>query len=144
MRFLSSRSFWFLDVVLSALVVLSFFLPWMQMEIVPVKGINLNELAIENYGREHFMAKMIYGLYLMPILALYILNARIFSIKWFIIPAKAIMLALSLVAFYLILQFHLDEAYNIWMREGVIVCLAASLVLMGVQIGIRRSARYPP
>ena len=141
MRILSSRGLRLLDVVLGALIVFSFFLPWMQMEIVPVKGINLNELAIENYGRKHFMAKVIYGLYLIPILALYILNARIFSIRQFAIPAKVAVLVLSVVAFYMILQFHLDEEYNIWMREGAIICLATSTVLLGIEIVGRQQSK---
>jgi hypothetical protein len=118
------------DIALCGLVIFSFFRPWIQLEMVPVNGQHLNELTIEQYGPDHFMARLIYALYALPVLAIVVISASIFRVTRFVWAAKLLMLLLSGVAFYMILAFHRSDEYNIWMRYGVKISALCSLMLV--------------
>lgn len=132
----------FIDVTLSTLMILSFFMPWMQLEMVPIRGINLNEIALENYGAQHFMSKLIYVLYLVPVLAILVISGTLFGYTRYLWIAKLLMMVLIGVTFFVLLQFHRSPEYNIWMRYGVKVAAGCGLLLTLVEI-IRGRGRFP-
>jgi hypothetical protein len=131
-----------LDVVLCLIIVFSFFMPWMQLEMVPIKGIHLNEIALENYGAGHIMAKLIYALYLLPVLAILVISATLFGFRRYLWIAKVLMLILAGVTFYMILQFHRSPDYNIWMRYGTKVSALACVILLAGEIMRFTKRRY--
>jgi len=128
------------DIVLCVLIVFSSFLPWIQFEMVPIRGIDLNELAIENYGADHFMAKMIYVLYAVPVLAIWTIGAVIFGFDKWNRVTKALMLLIVSMTFVMILCFHLSPDYNIVMREGLVISGLCCLLSMWLEtVGKSRS-----
>ena len=85
---------------------------------------------MEQYGSGHFMARLIYAVYALPVLAILVISGSLFRFRRFVLPVKMLMLVIAGIAFFMILQFHQSPEYNIWMRYGVIVSALCSLLLV--------------
>jgi hypothetical protein len=128
------------DCVLAFTLIVLFFQPWIQLEMVPVTGHHLDQLAIEQYGEDHVMAKIIYALYALPVLAVILITSWAFGYRKLLLPTKLLMLVLAGAAFFIIWQFHSSEDYNIRMRYGVSVSTLCC-VLMVANHFLRRRLR---
>lgn len=104
-------------------IVLVFFLPWLQMEIVPVDGYILPELAKEKYGRDSVMAILIYVLYALPVSAIVAAWSLIFDYKFKLRLVFSLQVAIAAITVAMLFQFHFDEVMNIRIREGALLGL---------------------
>lgn len=104
-----------------------FFIPWLQMEIVPVKGFSMPELAREYYGKNSVMEKVIYILFFIPFSSIFIAWALLFGIKirlaWILVTNVLV----SGVCTALLLNFHFSRQMNILIREGILAIFILSV-----------------
>ncbi len=108
----------------SGLVLTTFFLPWLQMEVVPVEGRHLPQLAAEYYGKGHVMVWMTYLIYLLPAYLLLLIWRLVYNLtpgsKWL----AAISMAIALLIGGVLLYFDITDAMNLTIRYGYWVLLA--------------------
>lgn len=105
--------------LLSVVVFGSVFFPWLRMEMVPVKGIHLPELAKENYGPDHWLVLVTYLVILLPAISALIFWQLIvlgkLKVSWWLLVPLAL-LGTGISVFILVYQF--DDSMNIRMELG--------------------------
>ena len=113
----------------AALVLGSFFMPWLQMEVVPVEGRFLPELAAEYYGKGHLMVMLSYLIFVVPLYALFVVWRMVYNLSpgsgYFLIPIGLITMIIGAVLVY----FDGTDTMNIHIRFGYFFLLAGVTVV---------------
>lgn len=122
------------QVLLALLLVVSYWWPWVQLEIVPVEGWYLPELAREKYGHAHWLYYLSFAFWLLPLWGLAILwnnlLGRPLRLRWVHWPVMVILLSGMLFLGYQVLF----SALNLSLREGFWVAHVAGWALVMLEL----------
>lgn len=124
----SLLSFW-LFLALCILTTVSFFLPWIQLEVVPVQGRYLPELAYEQYGSGHLLYYLSFLYFGLPLWAIFsfwrLLIAEGWPTRWEIVALVFWLLTCG----GFLLYTDLTSVLTLQLREGYYIAVADAALL---------------
>lgn len=113
---------------MSLAIAASLFLPWLRMEVVPVAGRHLPELAAEQYGRAHWLYRASYAIFLLPALAIWLFwrtlvfpQSRLQTVPLVIMMLIAIGYTVMLLSLANSPTYNLYILYGLWVMDGAVV-----------------------
>jgi hypothetical protein len=113
--------------------IVSFYLPWAQMEFATGNAAVLPELALEMDGLNRVLAYLVYSVYLIPVLYAWLFWSLVIDVlkKWWIV-LSVLNLIISLV-FLTVLYFQtLSPEIHFMLKPGVVLNAVCSLVVVVV------------
>lgn len=116
-------------------VAVSLFLPWLRMEVVPVQGRHLPELAAEQYGRGHWLYRASYAIFLLPAIAIWLFwRVLVFPHRRLQAAPVVLMLLVAIGYSAMLLSLVSSPAYNLYILYGLWVMdgAVAGIVLIWV------------
>lgn len=119
--------------LLSIGIILSFFLPWAYLEVVPVKGYALRYYAAEYFPPLSWQMALVYSLYLVPVMGIYLLTATLLRVNLIVWHIKLI--AFLLVMAFLGMLYYYSGSLNLRVGAGVVITAICTLgmVLMKME-----------